>query len=63
VTVKITEINKNVIDAPGTRLCLVLRDPCNTLEKLCYGGPCTYAIFNNPFNQVNKCCPVRTWAA
>lgn len=43
-------------------MCIVLREPCNTLEQLCKGGPCTYAIFNDPSTNKDKCCPVRTWA-
>lgn len=63
VAVKITDIGANVIEAPGTQLCIVLRQPCATLDELCFGEPCTYAIFNDPFDAVNKCCPVRTWSA
>ncbi|GFH24528.1 perphorin-2, partial [Haematococcus lacustris] len=61
--VKITGIGKNIIDAAmGTRLCLVLRDPCSSLSSLCTGGRCKFAIFNNPSTSGdNKCCPVRTW--
>ncbi|GIL78325.1 hypothetical protein Vretifemale_7762, partial [Volvox reticuliferus] len=57
--IKINNIAKPYIDVDGTEVCLLLRPPCDTLESLCGGPNCLYALFNNRLTNQPKCCPVR----
>ena len=58
--IKVNNINKSFKDAPGTRVCVVLKAPCNDMVKLCPpgNGQCLYGIFNNPAQQRAPCCPL-----
>eukprot|EP00195_Chlamydomonas_chlamydogama_P003118 CAMPEP_0202915098 /NCGR_PEP_ID=MMETSP1392-20130828/64818_1 /ASSEMBLY_ACC=CAM_ASM_000868 /TAXON_ID=225041 /ORGANISM="Chlamydomonas chlamydogama, Strain SAG 11-48b" /LENGTH=204 /DNA_ID=CAMNT_0049606995 /DNA_START=195 /DNA_END=806 /DNA_ORIENTATION=- len=50
--VRLTNINLPII--PGTDVCLYLRNPCPSLDKLCINGECRYALYSAP-NPV-ACC-------
>ena len=56
-SLRVTPIQKSSETAGGTRICLLLRPPCKTLEMLCGGPTCHYAVMNDRSSQV-KCCPV-----
>jgi hypothetical protein len=61
---QINRINVDILHAAYTELCIALRPnaACTTMERLCGNKLCTYAIFDTPFSNDYKCCPVRSWA-
>jgi hypothetical protein len=63
-SLKINRINVQNDEAPFTELCVALRpnSPCTTMEQMCGGQLCTYAVFDTPHHNEHKCCPVRSWA-
>eukprot|EP00798_Chlamydomonas_sp_ICE-L_P016894 gene16894-23169_t len=56
-SLRVTQIKKASNISDNTEICLILRPPCTTLDQLCAGDSCKYAIFNAPWLQT-KCCPV-----
>lgn len=61
---QVNRINIENHEVPFTELCVAMRpsSPCTTMEQLCGGKLCTYAVFNTPVGNEFKCCPVRSWA-
>ncbi len=55
---QVNNLNLTAQTAPGTIVCLALKAPCATLDQLCAGGSCPYALFNSPVGHDFKCCPL-----
>ena len=53
----------SIITTSNNQICVALKpaSSCPSMEALCGGQLCTYAIFNTPLNNLYKCCPVRSW--
>ncbi|GFR53254.1 hypothetical protein Agub_g16031 [Astrephomene gubernaculifera] len=59
-TFRLTKLNYSPLDIASKpkQLCIELRrdGPCDTIDKFCRGGSCTYSLFNTG----KECCPTAT---